>query len=535
MNVIEYLQNKGLGLFIRKSTSILLAQVMLFGVIFAAIPTQTVHAGSLTPGARVTFTFDDGLASGYTDAAPTLQKYGFTAEEYVPTSCIGSTGTCPENPSASYMTWPQVQALQNTYGWEIGSHSITTPCLASNTQPDCPNTSILTTAQVMQELTGSQSALQAQGLNNINSFATPFGDWTPPVLADIAKVYASHRPFQDSIDQTGPAGVPDGIIDHGNTFPYNDYLLYDLSVQAGVTVAQVENYINQTVTNKQWLIMTFHDIKPVASTNPTDYEYNTADLDQIAAYVKSLNIPVVTMSGGLVTNAGNLLPNSSFDTPISSSIADPTVWSTDDPTDIKQDTGNNGNYPSPTNSVSLTGTTKNIELFSPQVPVSAKPYVLKNFLNVTNMTVATGHEIDFYIDEYDANGTYLQTQFKKSEVGNAGNPTGAWVENMNFEYTPTSATVAKARLQVVVTANSGAKAYLDNAQWFAEDGSTTGGVGAGGKPGDVNGDGLVNALDLSIMLSNWGKTGATHAQGDLSGDGVVNALDLSILLTNWGK
>lgn len=52
-------------------------------------------------------------------------------------------------------------------------------------------------------------------------------------------------------------------------------------------------------------------------------------------------------------------------------------------------------------------------------------------------------------------------------------------------------------------------------------------------PGDVNGDGTVDALDLSTLLSNWGKTGATAAQGDLNGDGTVDALDLSTLLTNW--
>ena len=54
-------------------------------------------------------------------------------------------------------------------------------------------------------------------------------------------------------------------------------------------------------------------------------------------------------------------------------------------------------------------------------------------------------------------------------------------------------------------------------------------------PGDVNGDSTVDALDLSIILTNWGKPGQTHAQGDLNGDGNVDALDLSIVLTNWSN
>jgi peptidoglycan/xylan/chitin deacetylase (PgdA/CDA1 family) len=55
------------------------------------------------------------------------------------------------------------------------------------------------------------------------------------------------------------------------------------------------------------------------------------------------------------------------------------------------------------------------------------------------------------------------------------------------------------------------------------------------KPGDLNGDNVVDALDLSTMLTNWNKTSATAAQGDLNADGTVDALDLSTLLTNWSK
>jgi hypothetical protein len=48
--------------------------------------------------------------------------------------------------------------------------------------------------------------------------------------------------------------------------------------------------------------------------------------------------------------------------------------------------------------------------------------------------------------------------------------------------------------------------------------------------GDLNGDGVVNIFDLSILLSNWGATGGI---ADLNNDGTVNIFDLSILLSNW--
>jgi YVTN family beta-propeller protein len=53
-----------------------------------------------------------------------------------------------------------------------------------------------------------------------------------------------------------------------------------------------------------------------------------------------------------------------------------------------------------------------------------------------------------------------------------------------------------------------------------------------GVPGDLNGDGVVNVLDLLILLDEWGPCPACDS--DLNGDGVVNVLDLLILLSNWG-
>ena len=48
-------------------------------------------------------------------------------------------------------------------------------------------------------------------------------------------------------------------------------------------------------------------------------------------------------------------------------------------------------------------------------------------------------------------------------------------------------------------------------------------------PGDLNGDGAVNGIDLADLLGQWGGTGA----GDLDGDGTVGGGDLAILLSGW--
>ncbi len=49
-------------------------------------------------------------------------------------------------------------------------------------------------------------------------------------------------------------------------------------------------------------------------------------------------------------------------------------------------------------------------------------------------------------------------------------------------------------------------------------------------PSDLDGNGVVNAADLSLLLGSWG-TGGT---GDLDGNGTVNAADLALLLGAWG-
>lgn len=50
--------------------------------------------------------------------------------------------------------------------------------------------------------------------------------------------------------------------------------------------------------------------------------------------------------------------------------------------------------------------------------------------------------------------------------------------------------------------------------------------------GDINGDGKVDVLDLSTLLSHYG---ATSSASDLNHDGLVNVLDLSILLSHFGQ
>ena len=52
-------------------------------------------------------------------------------------------------------------------------------------------------------------------------------------------------------------------------------------------------------------------------------------------------------------------------------------------------------------------------------------------------------------------------------------------------------------------------------------------------PGDANLDGRVDINDLTIVLTNLGRTGATWMQGDFVGSGTVDINDLTIVLANY--
>ena len=54
-------------------------------------------------------------------------------------------------------------------------------------------------------------------------------------------------------------------------------------------------------------------------------------------------------------------------------------------------------------------------------------------------------------------------------------------------------------------------------------------------PGDADLDGVVDAKDLTIVLSHYNQSGMTWSDGDFNGDGKVDIQDLDILLSHYGQ
>jgi hypothetical protein len=146
----------------------------------------------------------------------------------------------------------------------------------------------------------------------------------------------------------------------------------------------------------------------------------------------------------------NLVANGTFDAGISGG------WSTTAPTSFVADGTSNGSPANPVNSVKMQAAAANTHLFAPRVAVTLpNSYTVASYLDVR---ARTSGEVAFYIDEYDAAGNWVSGQYKlgSSSLG---------VVNVSLTYSPTSASVAGASLQVIVMGNSGISGYLDDVRW----------------------------------------------------------------------
>ena len=56
-------------------------------------------------------------------------------------------------------------------------------------------------------------------------------------------------------------------------------------------------------------------------------------------------------------------------------------------------------------------------------------------------------------------------------------------------------------------------------------------------PGDLSGDGIVDIVDLNIVLIHWGWVviPGDRSYGDANGDGYVGIIDLNSVLIDWGQ
>ena len=117
---------------------------------------------------RVALTFDDAYKDFVTTGFPLLQRYGFGATMFVPTQFMGGFADWDRDfgAPAPLMTWDELTALADA-GIEIGAHTVSHPRL----------TRLQDEAEIVREIVGSRSELEARFHRPVTTFAYPWGDY----------------------------------------------------------------------------------------------------------------------------------------------------------------------------------------------------------------------------------------------------------------------------------------------------------------------------------------------------------------------
>ncbi|MBV8132290.1 MAG: polysaccharide deacetylase family protein [Alphaproteobacteria bacterium] len=123
--------------------------------------------GKELPALPIIISFDDGWATQFEYALPSLEKYHYTATFFVVTDYIGRPG---------FISWPQLQTLL-TDGMKIGSHSRSHPRLSKITD----------SAKLWDQIYDSKTILETQLETPVEEFAYPYGSYNAKA-AELVKL-----------------------------------------------------------------------------------------------------------------------------------------------------------------------------------------------------------------------------------------------------------------------------------------------------------------------------------------------------------
>lgn len=230
-----------------------------------------LRLGAITTEAEATegmvsFSFDDGWLSQYTEARKKLDQYGYPATAYIIADLIDINST--------YMTSAQLQTLHDLSGWEMGAHTYTVT--AHNLGLDA-----LTTDQQIAELQAVKMWLLSRGLRGSDHFAMPQGKFNQSLLDVAKRLFVTAR-------------TTNGALQEGR-FPATPHRLRCLSVANNTSTASIATRVTQAINNKEWLILLFHQITAAGNAG----EYSIANFGTVVDNIASQGIKVATVGDAL--------------------------------------------------------------------------------------------------------------------------------------------------------------------------------------------------------------------------------------------
>lgn len=233
---------------------------------------EVIPDGSATwPNGVISIGFDDDYAAVYQYALPKLAQYGYRASVYSIQSMVGTSGR---------MTLAQLYALQDSYGWEMGSHAYLDADHALTYTG-------MTSAQLDSDLRQMKAWEIQQGLRGMDGTAYPLGQYG--LTTDSVSTTSIVRRYNGYARTTTRKTY--------ETFPPADP--YRLRAQSAVTTF-TGGYAPATVTgtdlakikaNSAWGIYVFHNI--ITGTPASTTEIAVSDFNSIIDAIAAQGIPVL--------------------------------------------------------------------------------------------------------------------------------------------------------------------------------------------------------------------------------------------------
>ena len=248
----------------------------------ATIPTRTISDKVKIADwygfskAAYSLSFDDGLVSQYTYAAPILDKHNLKATFYIITERLQSDSTRPS--SWHYGYWYQFIRLCKK-GHELGSHSATHPKLTELPDGDSndPNT-------LQYELKTPIKTLEKEfpGYKFI-TFAYPYVNYNEHVMEETAKLYYSSRAHGNGFNAVHPA---QWMNIQAHSLEYNS----ERSLESdSLKMTTLENWItDNTIAKGGWTVYYAHDVLPFVQASTAKDSWQPVSSESFELFAKWL-------------------------------------------------------------------------------------------------------------------------------------------------------------------------------------------------------------------------------------------------------
>ncbi len=252
----------------KKLTIATMASMLVVSPIFA-----DVREGAQSTGGYITITFDDGLATQFTNGLRIARQHDIQGTIYISTKGVE---IAEQFDDAWGMTWAQVRTFAHT-GWEIAAHTHSHPYLTH-----LPDDEI-----VDEFLTGKQLIEEEVGITPV-SFASPYGDYDDRVVGLAQEYFESHV--------KGWGGNKGR-----NRFSEDDpYYIGRRDVKHTTAPEQICGEMLQASIDGTWTIFIFHHI---VDGEPKEYQVSSAAFDRMMQCAATLRdqglVEAITVAEGV--------------------------------------------------------------------------------------------------------------------------------------------------------------------------------------------------------------------------------------------